>query len=56
MRAKSLLILICCLSNYAIVKDFGKQAATFEIKEEGFVSMMHHKLKKLNLAEYQQKM
>lgn len=56
IRIKSLLLLICCLSNYAIAKDFGKQGATFEIKEEGFVSMMQRKLKKLNLVEYQQKM
>lgn len=39
-----------------ISKDFGKQGAIFEIKEEGFVSMMQRKLKKLNLAEHQQKM
>lgn len=42
--------------NNAIAKDFGKQAATFKIKEEGFVSMMQRKLQQLNLGDHQQKM
>lgn len=58
MQRKNNLLLIICLafSHVTIAKDFGKQAATFEIKEEGFVSMMQRKLKSINLAEYQQKM
>ena len=58
MQRKNNLLLIICLafSHVAIAKDFGKQGATFEIKEEGFVSMMQRKLQSLNLAEYQQKM
>ncbi|MFU7501964.1 MAG: conjugal transfer protein TraW [Candidatus Tisiphia sp.] len=58
MQRKNNLLLIICLafSHVTIAKDFGKQAATFEIKEEGFVSMMQRKLQSLNLAEHQQKM
>lgn len=58
MQRKNNLLLIICLafSHVAIAKDFGKQGATFEIKEEGFVSMMQRKLQSLNLAEHQQKM
>jgi len=51
-----LTIVVQLLSNAALAKDFGKQGATFEIKEEGFISMMQRKLKELNLAEYEQKM
>ncbi|WP_341753547.1 hypothetical protein [Candidatus Tisiphia endosymbiont of Dioctria rufipes] len=47
---------LCSSINTAIAKDFGKQSATFEIKEEGFVSMMQRKLQNLNSAEYQQEM
>ena len=57
MRNKSLLlIVVCSLSNPVFAKDFGKHGATFEIKEEGFVSMMRRKLKEINLAEHEQKM
>lgn len=57
MRNKGLLILIFfSLSNVAVAKDFGKQGAIFEIKEEGFVAMMQRKLKGVNLAEHEQKM
>lgn len=44
------------LSSTVLAKDFGKQRATFEIKEEGFVAMMQRKLKEVNLAEHEQKM
>mgnify|MGYP003553158158 FL=1 len=44
------------LSSTVLAKDFGKQGATFEIKEEGFVAMMQRKLKGVNLAEHEQKM
>jgi conjugal transfer pilus assembly protein TraW len=44
------------LSSTVLAKDFGKQGNTFEIKEEGFVSMMQRKLKGVNLAEHEQKM
>lgn len=50
------MLLLCSLSNVAVAKDFGKQGATFEIKEEGFVAMMQRKLKGVNLAEHEQKM
>ncbi|WP_341761270.1 MULTISPECIES: hypothetical protein [unclassified Candidatus Tisiphia] len=42
MQRKNDLLLIICLafSHVAIAKDFGKQAATFEIKEEGFVLIL----------------
>jgi conjugal transfer pilus assembly protein TraW len=59
MQTEILLLVVfflCSSVSTAIAKDFGKQAATFEIKEEGFVSMMHRKLQSLNLAEHQQKM
>ncbi|WPY01928.1 Conjugal transfer pilus assembly protein Tra (plasmid) [Candidatus Trichorickettsia mobilis] len=57
MRNKSLLLIVVfSLSNPVFGKDFGKQGATFEIKEEGFVSMMQRKLKGVNLAEHEQKM
>lgn len=59
MQTEVLLLVVfflCSSINTAIAKDFGKQAATFEIKEEGFVSMMQRKLQSLNLAEHQQKM
>jgi conjugal transfer pilus assembly protein TraW len=59
MKTEVLLLVVFFLYssiNTAIAKDFGKQGSTFEIKEEGFVSMMHRKLQSLNLAEYQQKM
>ena len=51
-----LTIVIQILSNTALAKDFGKQGTTFEIKEEGFVSMMQRKLKDINLAGHKQKM
>ncbi|WPY01946.1 Conjugal transfer protein TraW (plasmid) [Candidatus Trichorickettsia mobilis] len=44
------------LSSAVLAKDFGKQGATFEIKEEGFVAMMQRKLKGVNLADHEQKM
>jgi len=57
MRNKSLLLIIFwSLSNTALAKDFGKQGATFEIKEEGFVSMMQRKLQDVNLTEHEKKM
>ena len=57
MRNKSLLLIIFwSLSNTALAKDFSKQGTTFEINEEGFVSMMQRKLKDVNLAEHEQKM
>jgi conjugal transfer pilus assembly protein TraW len=37
-------------------KDFGKQGTTFEIKEEGFVSMMQRRLSSINLAEHEKMM
>lgn len=43
MQTEVLLLVVfflCSSINTAIAKDVGKQAATFEIKEEGFVSMM----------------
>jgi len=57
MRNKSLLlIIVLSLSNITFAKDFGKQGTAFEIKEEGFVSMMQRKLKGVNLAEHEKKM
>lgn len=59
MKNEVLLLVVfflCSNINTALAKDFGKQAATFEIKEEGFVRMMHRKLENLNFAEHQQKM
>ena len=44
------------LSSTVLAKYFGKQGTTFEIKEEGFVSVMQRKLKGVNLAEHKQKM
>jgi conjugal transfer pilus assembly protein TraW len=51
-----LLLIFLVFSQVAVAKDFGKQGTTFEIKEEGFVSMMQRKLQQLDLAEHQQKM
>lgn len=39
-----------------LAKDFGKQGATFVIKEEGFVSMMQRKLQMVDIAKHQQEM
>ena len=49
-------MMILGVSRTAYAKDFGKAGATFEIKEEGFVTMMQRKLKNVNLEEQKQKM
>jgi conjugal transfer pilus assembly protein TraW len=51
-----LLVIFCCFGNLAIAKDFGKQGASFEIKEEGLQAMIKRKLADLNLQEHYQKM
>jgi conjugal transfer pilus assembly protein TraW len=52
----ALMIIIQLLHKSVLAKDFGKQGATFEIKEEGFITMMQRKLKNVNLTEHEQKM
>jgi conjugal transfer pilus assembly protein TraW len=37
-------------------KDFGKQGNTFEIKEEGFLSMVQRKLNNVDIEEHKKKM
>ncbi len=51
-----LVVLLIGLSNQIIAKDFGKQGATFAVKEEGFIAMIMRKLKSVNIEEHKQKM
>ncbi len=51
-----LLLLFIVLSEVAIAKDFGKQGTTFEIKEEGFLSMIYRKLQDVDIEQEQKKM
>jgi conjugal transfer pilus assembly protein TraW len=54
---KYFLVLIVILGNQAVfAKDFGKQGASFEIKEEGFVAMIKRKLANVNMEEQEKKM
>jgi len=50
------IITITCFTNGSFAKDFGKMGMTFEIKEEGFIAMIHRKLATINLQEEQRKM
>jgi conjugal transfer pilus assembly protein TraW len=43
-------------SNIALSKDFGKQGVTFEIAEEGFISMMKRRLSEMDITKHQNKM
>lgn len=55
----SVVILLCCfimLNGTALAKDFGVQGHTFEIKEEGFLSMIYRKLKGLDIDKENEKM
>jgi conjugal transfer pilus assembly protein TraW len=57
MKNKILVLLIfCCFSHVVLGKDFGKQGTTFEIKEEGFVSMMKLRAKNIDLTKHEEKM
>lgn len=65
MRKACLVLIIAlglcmCSINFVvpecIARDFGKMGATFEIKEEGFISMIKRKLKTIDLAEHEEKM
>ena len=50
------LLIILLTTHIAFGKDFGKQGATFAVKEEGFLAMIMRKLQSLDIAEHQQKM
>jgi len=54
---KYLLVLICIFVKVpAQAKDFGKMGHTFEIKEEGFLSMIMRKLRSVDIDAQNQKM
>ena len=55
--AEIFVLLFCIfMSNSAMAKDFGKMGTTFEIKEEGFLAMIHRKLKNIDIEKEQAKM
>lgn len=57
LKHKFLLLLILIASfEKAMAKDFGKNGASFEIKEEGFLSMIYRKLEKVDIEQEQKKM
>lgn len=47
---------ILVLSSSVLGVDFGKQAATYEVAEEGFVSMIKSRLASIDLQQYQEEM
>ena len=49
-----LISILCAVC--AEAKDFGKIGHTFEIKEEGFLAMIHRKLKNVDIEKEQIKM
>jgi conjugal transfer pilus assembly protein TraW len=50
------IVYLSLASSYVEAKDFGKMGHTFEIKEEGFLAMIHRKLKNLDIEKEQKKM
>jgi hypothetical protein len=46
------LLMILLTTHIALGKDFGKQGATFAVKEEGFLAMIMRKLQSLDIAEH----
>jgi conjugal transfer pilus assembly protein TraW len=49
-------ILLILFGTIALAKDYGVSGHTFEIKEEGFLSMIYRKLGKIDLSEENKKM
>ena len=49
-------ILLILFGTIALAKDYGVSGHTFEIKEEGFLSMIYRKLEEINLSEENKKM
>nr|AKS10401.1 conjugal transfer protein TraW [Rickettsia endosymbiont of Ixodes pacificus] len=47
---------ILVLSSSVLGVDFGKQAATYEVAEEGFVAMVKSRLAAIDLQQYQEEM
>jgi conjugal transfer pilus assembly protein TraW len=47
---------ILVLSSSVLGVEFGKQAATYEVAEEGFVSMIKSRLAAIDLQQYQEEM
>ncbi|MFP3011450.1 MAG: conjugal transfer protein TraW [Rickettsia sp.] len=47
---------ILLLSSLVLGVDFGKQGATYEVAEEGFISMIKSRLSSLDLRQYQEEM
>ena len=49
-------ILLILFGTIALAKDYGVSGHTFEIKEEGFLSMIYRKLQEIDLSEENKKM
>lgn len=50
-----IIIALVAISFEVLAKDFGKVGNSFEIKEEGFLSMVKRKLHNVDIEEHQQK-
>jgi conjugal transfer pilus assembly protein TraW len=56
MRIYRFLLLLCSISTLEILaKDFGKLGNIFEIKEEGFLSVIYRKLQNIDIEKHQKK-
>lgn len=56
MKQLITIALVILIPQIAVSKDFGVHGATFEIKEEGFISMIQRKLKLVDIEKEQRKM
>lgn len=52
----TIIALVAILPPVTIARDFGVHGSTFEIKEEGFLSMIQRRLKQVNIEREQKKM
>lgn len=54
--ARLMILILLLVSSNALAKDFGQHGAIFEIKEEGFLTMIYRKLNSLDMKKEKKRM